>query len=302
MVEAAHGESWISWFIASGVEGTALLIDCRSLSLEPVPLPSGAVVVVMDTRTPRGKFGLQRAPGRVRGRRRNGWAWPFCETRAARRPGAAERPLAPLLKRAQRVITENERTLLAAAAMRAHDAAELGRLMDASHDSLRHDYEVTSATLDTMVACARQQKGCRGAHYDRGRFRRRLPQCKRRTSRHFCRRLSGHERETGLTPIFLPVARRPEPDWSGFGRRTPRHEAISSVIPQRPVAAAVANLCACSRPMRGRAHPADGSCSDAIPDDRGHIPAANCYLYRRRPPPPAPQPTLPTARATGCAA
>ena len=66
-------------------------------------------------------------------------------------------------RRARHVISENERTLRAAEAMRAGDAVALGRLMNASHDSLRDDYEVTSHTLDTMVNSARRQSGCLGA-------------------------------------------------------------------------------------------------------------------------------------------
>ena len=150
---------------ATGVEGQALLIDCRSLAREPVPLPSGATVVVMDTRTPRGLVNSAYNERRAE-----------CEQAAQRLGVAALRDvsradlerlgdrLSPVLRRrARHVITENERTLLAAAAMRADDAAELGRLMNASHDSLRDDYEVTSVTLDAMVASARRQKGCWGA-------------------------------------------------------------------------------------------------------------------------------------------
>ena len=206
---------------ASGVEGHALLIDCRSLSLEPVPLPSGAVVVVMDTRTPRGLVNSAYNERRAE-----------CE-QAAQRLGVAvlrdasradlERQsgrLAPvLLKRAQHVITENERTLLAAAAMRAHDAAELGRLMDASHDSLRHDYEVTSATLDTMVACARRQKGCWGARMTGAGFGGcaiALVQAPDIAS-FIAGVFQAYERETGLTPDIFACRPAAGAGLVGFG-------------------------------------------------------------------------------------
>jgi galactokinase len=67
------------------------------------------------------------------------------------------------LRRARHVITENARTLAAADAMRGGDAAGLGRLMDASHTSLRDDFEVTNDALNVMVACAQQAPGCYGA-------------------------------------------------------------------------------------------------------------------------------------------
>jgi galactokinase len=65
--------------------------------------------------------------------------------------------------RARHVVTENERTLQAAASMQRGDAAELGRLMNASHASLRDDFEVSSYELDVMVACAFGEAGCCGA-------------------------------------------------------------------------------------------------------------------------------------------
>jgi galactokinase len=150
---------------ANGVAGHALLMDCRTLSLSPVPLPAGTAVVVMDTKTPRGLVNSAYNQRRAE-----------CE-RAAEVLGvaalrdadltdleqAADRLDAVVFRRARHVISENERTLRAAEAMRAGDAAALGRLMNASHDSLRDDYEVTSHTLDTMVNSARRQSGCLGA-------------------------------------------------------------------------------------------------------------------------------------------
>ena len=44
-----------------------------------------------------------------------------------------------------------------------NDAVELGRLMDASHESLRHDFEVCNDGLNEMVRCAREEEACLGA-------------------------------------------------------------------------------------------------------------------------------------------
>ena len=66
-------------------------------------------------------------------------------------------------RRARHVVTENERTLAARAAMQRGDAAELGRLMNASHVSLRDDFEVSSPELNAMVTSALEQPGCLGA-------------------------------------------------------------------------------------------------------------------------------------------
>jgi galactokinase len=67
------------------------------------------------------------------------------------------------LRRARHVVSENARTLQAADAMRRGDAEALGRLMSASHVSLRDDFEVSSRELNRMVECAERQKGCLGA-------------------------------------------------------------------------------------------------------------------------------------------
>jgi galactokinase len=66
-------------------------------------------------------------------------------------------------RRARHVITENGRVLQAVEAMRGGDAAALGLLLDASHASLRDDFEVSSKALNAIVELARRQPGCFGA-------------------------------------------------------------------------------------------------------------------------------------------
>jgi galactokinase len=62
----------------------------------------------------------------------------------------------PVNRRARHVVTEIERTQQAAQALAAHDFILLGKLMDASHESLRHDFEVSCDELDLMVKIARE--------------------------------------------------------------------------------------------------------------------------------------------------
>jgi galactokinase len=61
-----------------------------------------------------------------------------------------------VLRRARHVITENARVLQAAQCMRERDWSELGQLLDASHESLRRDFEVSCRELDTVVEIAHQ--------------------------------------------------------------------------------------------------------------------------------------------------
>lgn len=66
-------------------------------------------------------------------------------------------------KRAKHTVYENGRTLESLEKLKTNDLLTFGKLMNASHDSLQHDYEVTGVELDTLVAAAQQQKGVLGA-------------------------------------------------------------------------------------------------------------------------------------------
>jgi galactokinase len=149
---------------ARGRRDHAILIDCRSMDVEMVPVPDGASIVVLDTGTRRR---LQGSP--YNDRRRE------CEA-AARALGvgslrdvSADRfqssamPTTLPLRRARHVVTENARTLAAAEAMRAGDPSSMGRLMNESHASLRDDFQVSSEALDAIVSAAQGVDGCYGA-------------------------------------------------------------------------------------------------------------------------------------------
>ncbi|MGC4441837.1 galactokinase, partial [Streptococcus suis] len=66
------------------------------------------------------------------------------------------------IKRARHAVSENQRTLEARKALEAGNLERFGRLMNASHVSLEHDYEVTGLERDTLVHTAWQQEGVLG--------------------------------------------------------------------------------------------------------------------------------------------
>ncbi len=157
---------------AAGEADHALLIDCRSLATTSVPLPPRTVVVILDTATRRGLVDSAYNERRAQ-----------CEAAAryfavpALRDVNIERFLAEAgglddvtMRRARHVISENARTLAAAEAMQRGDAVELGRLMDASHVSMRDDFEISGPALNIMVACAQEEPGCYGARMTGGGF------------------------------------------------------------------------------------------------------------------------------------
>lgn len=150
---------------AVGQAGHAVLIDCRTLSVRPVPLPEETGVVILDTATRRKLSDSAYNERRAR-----------CEAAAAHFKVRALRDLTPetfeqgaakldpiTARRARHVITENARTLEAAEAMEAGHAHRLGQLMNESHRSLRDDFQVSSEALDAMVEIARDQPATFGA-------------------------------------------------------------------------------------------------------------------------------------------
>jgi galactokinase len=150
---------------AAGVDGHALLIDCRSLEMQAVPLPSETAIVVLDTTTRRGLvdsvYNERRAQCEAAARFFGVLA--LRDVTVEQFQAGANELVDPTRRRAHHVVTENARTLLAAEAMRQGDAIELGKMMNASHISLRDDFEVSSTELNVIVECAQREVSCYGA-------------------------------------------------------------------------------------------------------------------------------------------
>ncbi|MCJ7438725.1 MAG: galactokinase [Acidimicrobiia bacterium] len=127
-----------------GVADHALLIDCRTLAVEPIPLPREVAVLVVHSGVPRTLAGSAYAERRA------------ATERAATRLGIASLRDANLRDVqddafARHVVTENARVLAFAAALRDHDVGALGPLLLASHASLRDDFAVSTPELDLLV-------------------------------------------------------------------------------------------------------------------------------------------------------
>jgi galactokinase len=166
------------YIAALGREDAALLIDCRTLETQSVPIKLADVsVLVCDTRVKHelssSEYNLRRAEC-LRGA--NILAKSLPGVRALRDVSAAdfERVAAQLpevvRQRCRHVITENARTLSAAAALKSGDLHEMGRLMSQSHVSLRDDYQVSCIELDVAVEAAAAQPGVYGSRMTGGGF------------------------------------------------------------------------------------------------------------------------------------
>jgi galactokinase len=127
-----------------GVAEHALLIDCRSLDVEPIALPGTVEVIVVHCGVPRTLAGTAYAQRRA-----------ACEAAAARLGVRALRDATIEQVQddpyARHVVAENARVLEFAAALRAGDVQALGPLLLASHASLRDDYRVSIPELDVLV-------------------------------------------------------------------------------------------------------------------------------------------------------
>jgi galactokinase len=155
---------------ACGQAGHALLLDCRTLEWEALPLPPGVSIVVADT-------SMRRELGQSEYNKRRAQCEAAVQALSAVLPGIRAlrdvsvedfnrhaHLLDPLVaKRARHVVDECARTQAAVGILKAGRVAEFGALMNACHVSLRDLYEVSSPELDAMVSAAQKIDGCYGA-------------------------------------------------------------------------------------------------------------------------------------------
>lgn len=157
--------------IGMGKKDHALLLDTNTLEYEVVPAEFGEyVVAIMNTNKRR-----ELADSKYNERRSE------CEEALRRLQiklsidslGALDEETffgnteligdETLIRRAKHAVTENQRTLKAKKALQAGDLSEFGLLLNASHASLKDDYEVTGIELDTLVAAAQAHPSVLGA-------------------------------------------------------------------------------------------------------------------------------------------
>ena len=149
-----------------GEEGHAVRLDMRSFEARPVELAlPGHTLAVLDSGASRGLAATGYNERREECRR----AVEELGVDSLRDARDGSSLNAPLDRRVRHVITENERVDRAVAALEARDAAALGELLDASHASLRDDYEVSTPEVERAVAACRTA-GALGARIMGGGF------------------------------------------------------------------------------------------------------------------------------------
>lgn len=149
---------------ALGKKGSALLIDCRSLSNKAVSMPEGVSILIINSNFKRTLVGSEYNTRRQQ-----------CETGARFFQQKTLRDvtfddftarmheLDPLVaKRVRHVLSENARTLEAASALENGDLIRMGELMAQSHASMRDDFEITVPHIDTLVEIVKEVIGKNG--------------------------------------------------------------------------------------------------------------------------------------------
>jgi galactokinase len=153
---------------------SAVLIDCRTLETEVIPLglePRDLVIAVIDTgvkhRHAEGGYGSRRASCELGAK--------LMDVASLRDLDVSDLPRAQAtldnetFRRVRHIVTENDRVLAATAALKAGDMVTFGKLLDASHVSMRDDFEISVPELDVAVEAA-IEAGALGARMTGGGF------------------------------------------------------------------------------------------------------------------------------------
>jgi galactokinase len=139
--------------------GHMLFMDTRTLETEVLQLPAGTEILVIDS-------GVTRTLAGSKYNERRGECTEAAallgvkELRDVTDPAAVEKLPSPLKERARHVVSENNRVL---SARKGVSASDFGRLMNASHNSLSEDYQVSIPQLDLLVALLQEQADVYGA-------------------------------------------------------------------------------------------------------------------------------------------
>lgn len=147
---------------AMGKANHAILLDTRDNSITYAPLDSEIIIFVLDT-------GMPRSLAESGYNQRRATCEAACKSldisslRDATLSDLDKLTDSLELKRAKHVITENQRCQDFARALADNNLELIGNLMNQSHLSLEHDYEVSSPELNSMVLAANESKGCIGA-------------------------------------------------------------------------------------------------------------------------------------------
>ncbi len=159
-----------------GAKGNALLLDCRSLEHELLPIPGGVEIAVCNTNVTHKlgeEYNARRADCEEAVRHYRNYVPTVSALRDVNIPALHQHRNGlgdTVFRRARHVVSEIARVQQACKALKVGNLEQFGQLMYDSHRSLREDYEVSCAELDIMVDLAREVPGVYGARMTGGGF------------------------------------------------------------------------------------------------------------------------------------
>jgi galactokinase len=163
--------------VAGAVQDRAMMIDCRALEFELLPLPSDVRVVICNSMVKHavatGEYG-NRSDEVAAGQAALHKARPDIEllrdATVADLDACKDEMSTASYLRCRHIITENGRVMEAREALLQGDVARFGELMVQAHASMRGDFAASCAEVDTLVEIAIRQTGCLGARMTGGGF------------------------------------------------------------------------------------------------------------------------------------
>jgi galactokinase len=160
-----------------GVAGHALLIDCRSLESRHVAIAPNLRLLIANSRVRHqhagGEYNLRREACEEGVRLLSRYLGPIRALRdvTPKQLESKRRKLPELIyRRCRHIVTENARVLEAERALEAGDFVACGRAMNASHVSMRDDFEITCPEVDMLAGLAQNVKGVYGSRMTGGGF------------------------------------------------------------------------------------------------------------------------------------
>jgi len=149
---------------ALGKQDHATLLDCQDLSFQYASIPEDLTILIINSNVKRGlvdsEYNTRREQCEAAAR--------YCGKTVLRDVSMAEleavkTTIEPVLyQRARHVISENDRTIQMLTALQHNNITTISKLMAASHQSLKNDFEVSTAELDTLVTILAQSLGEQG--------------------------------------------------------------------------------------------------------------------------------------------
>jgi galactokinase len=163
--------------VAGGVAERAMLLDCRSLAFEMLPLPAAVRVVICNSmvkhNVAEGEYGDRRdevEAGQAIVVRETPGVAMLRDATVADLDACRDKMSEASFLRCRHIVTENGRVIDAREALLQGDMTRFGELMALAHVSFRDDFGASCAEVDTLVEIAARQPACFGARITGGGF------------------------------------------------------------------------------------------------------------------------------------